>query len=268
MQQPRKATTEIVPLLARLFDGEPDISLQIRPSRAPLRPIEIVNFNGLFSQEDSQTDVRPPSQGHIGTQLGLQSTPIVLLDLTEAPENLIPCLALKLNMAARRQRAKSIFDRICELTAREPRNRQQEPVKPEILTVAPNKIEHEAAFLPLRQTKSASKLLLKEDRTLGWSQQQQGVDCRNIHPFVEEVTGHQRLQVASSQTLRSPPALVRWRCTHNAHRLDTRLIEAGRHEFRVCYRNAEYQGPTFRDVVGKTPPLVDHQTGSDVVSRY
>src|ERR1035438_9164036 len=107
----------------------------------------------------------------------------------QALENLLLGELLELNMAARRQGTEPLLHRVNHLAARKSGNRRKQPIKAEVCAVSTDEIQDEAALLPFVKTQAAANLLLKEHGALCGTEQEQGVNRRQVNALIVQEIG-------------------------------------------------------------------------------
>ena len=66
----------------------------------------------------------------------------------------------------------------------------------------PDEVQYRQAFFPLSEPQSAAKLLQENRQRLGWAQEKNRIDFRNIHAFIIEIYNENEADTAFCQ---SPP---------------------------------------------------------------
>ena len=111
--------------------------------------------------------------------------------------------AVELHVAAGGKVRKSLLDCVGHLFAGAAEQRPEPPVEAELAPMETDEIKNGAHRLALVAPQPTPKLLQEQDRTIGRSQQKQGVDIGKVDTFVEEVYGEQHVDLAVSERVES-----------------------------------------------------------------
>lgn len=89
-------------------------------------------------------------------QLGTQATPVLLYQSFQTAQYLIAGLTLQVDVAARRERAKPLVNRIDQLATRKAGDGGKQAIETKVLAMATHKIEYQTVFLVLGQTQATT----------------------------------------------------------------------------------------------------------------
>jgi hypothetical protein len=72
----------------------------------------------------------------------------------------------------------------------------REPLAKRLTPLIADEVQYQATGLAGVQPQSAAQLLEENRRTLGWPQEKDAVDFRDVHAFIEEIDGEQHVHFA------------------------------------------------------------------------
>ena len=142
-------------------------------------------------------------------------------------------------MAARRQEREVVLDLALDVAPAAAEQRAEAPIEAELAAMVADEVEHGAERLSAGASQPAPELLQEEGRALGWTQQQQRVDVRDVDALVEQVDGEDDVDSSGIEIAQRRRAFVHRAVTPDRNGRYPDRAELLGHEAGVRDRHAE-----------------------------